>query len=388
MKTLKNLSLSILASAVLFTSCKKEDLPLKTIDFHYKEMGQNFIDKFGSDCVGMQYTIMRDNEVKAESAFGLRVLPVDGAPIPYTTINRKSVHSCSKTITAATLVSVLEENGIPIDSSIYHFLPASWPKDPKVKDINFHQLLVHISGLRGTRDSYSEMKNYMAAGNFKSKNSAVPLNTRYANVNYTLMRFLIPMIDNKRRADLNALLFTGNSIPFEQASSKLYIDLVRSRALVPSGVSNEVAPKIWGNTNGYPTKNYNFSDQSISGYEQPDQTYLTGAGGWYLNTNELSAFIYNLHANNLQYVDAAFMKSKGSSGYGMYKKIKDLPSKITYYTHNGAFADNSGRGGYCIWIYVPVSNITIAVQVNSRSNNFNINELEKMIIEAYWESYY
>ena len=157
---------------------------------------------------------------------------------------------------------------------------------------------------------------------------------------------------------------------------------MRDRILVPSGISDDVAPKIWDqNQFSIPVYHYNLSDQSNPGYTHTDQTLLTGAGGWYMNARELAAFITFLSTNNLQNIDYNWMSN---NELGMYSGIR---SGVNVITHNGASRTRAdGTGGRSIWVHIPESDVIVTIQINSATNNFTMEEVLQTIVDGYLDS--
>jgi CubicO group peptidase (beta-lactamase class C family) len=365
----------LLTSFMLSTSCKKDPLPIKNKEYDFDLMGKKVEEKFNLKCLGMQYTITQNGQLKAEGAIGYKNVPVDGEAIFYTTLARKSVHSCSKTISAAALMYQLNKFGVSLDSTIANFLPVRWNLIPSAKSITFRQLLQHRSGMKGTRDSYAEMRAYFEDGGIW-----IPGNYEYANVNYSILRLLIPMLDPAIKKDV---LDNFSDNYADVALSLAYVDIVRSALMIPAGVSKDIAPAIWdGPQDPLPTRNYNYDKLYISGYTHTPQTFLTGAGGWYMNTNEYARFIAHLFGKKYPGVDPEFMMT---NVLGMFESTSSGGAK--YYTHNGSFTDGEGRGGICQWIYLPNSKIAMVIQINSQGNLFKTSDLPDMMIEAIAEAY-
>jgi CubicO group peptidase (beta-lactamase class C family) len=375
-KTIRLTVIGLLLSGSLFTtSCKKDPLPIKTKEYNFELMGKKVEEKFNFKCLGMQYSITQNGQLKVQGAIGYKVIPVDGDSLVYTTVARKSVHSCSKTISAAAMMYQLNKFGINIDSTIAKYLPVRWNLIPAANNVTFRQLLQHRSGMKGTRDSFGEMRSYFEEGGIWIQGDY-----EYANVNYSLMRLLIPMLDPALRKDVNDN-YSDNYA--DVALSNAYVDIVRQALMIPAGISKEIAPAIWdGPQDPKATRNYNFDKLYISGYTHTPQTFLTGAGGWYMNTNEYAAFLAYLFGKQYSGVDPEFMMA---NVLGMFED--ETASGTKFYTHNGSFTDGQGRGGICQWIFIPSSKMAMVVQINSQENLFKTSDLPDMMIEAINEAY-
>lgn len=367
----KGLILLTLTTTILFSSCYKT---AKVV--HPEMIGQYLEQELGPGCVGMQYAIAKGGNLAINKAIGKAGLASNGVDIDYHKFHRKSVHSCSKTITAAALMHVLKGNQVSVDAEIKDYLPSRW--DTKgIDGVTFRELLTHTSGFRGTRDTYASMRSYIEAGVFQTKGYS------YANVNYSLMRILIPNINSSIRTLIENVFASYGEIDYAETVSNLYVSYVRDNILVPAELSPNVAPKIW-DQDQFPTPlyHYNFANQSITGYSHSDQTLLTGAGGWYMNAKEYTGFIVYATAGEIPGLDFSQMEKEE---LGLYNVTK---YGATYYTHNGASPVSNGRGGYCVWVNIPATQTVMVVQVNSRNNTFNVQQLEQTMIEAYLASIY
>jgi CubicO group peptidase (beta-lactamase class C family) len=370
-----SLFLLLLSISIGITSCKKEPLIIKNKAYDFNVMGKLLEDKFTFKCLGMQYTITENGQLKTEGAIGYKNVPVDGDTISYTTLTRKSVHSCSKTISAAALLYQLNKFNVSLDAKIADYLPIRWNLIPSAKNVTFRQLLQHRSGMKGTRDSFTEMRTY-----FEESAIWIPGNYEYANVNYSILRILIPMLDPTIRKNINDLY---TDVFADAQLSYSYTGIVRDVLMIPAGVNKEIAPSIWDSfQDPIPTRNYNFDKLYISGYTHSPQTLLSGAGGWYMNTNEYARFIAYLFGKKYSGVDPEFMMS---NVLGMFENITAGGTK--YFTHNGSFTDAEGRGGICQWIYLPNSKIAMVIQINSQNNLFKTSDLPELMIETIAEAY-
>ena len=383
---------SILALVSLFmltlTACQKEDvsddLPIANKIVHIHELAQSIEDQLGPGCVGLQYTISQDGVKKTSNAIGFSRLNVDGGEIGYTIQNRKSVHSMSKTITAAAMIHALNKFNVDLNASISPYFPERWNLNVLVNGITFKQLMSHISGLRGIRDSLHEMKAYLEAGNFSFKGAINDgkLGERYANVNYTLMRLLIPMVDPELNATLNSQYNIGGDAAFDVLAATSYIEYVRENILIANEISDDVAPLIWDNP-AINTYHYNYENQSAEGYIHTNQTLFTGAGGWYMNTEEYSAFLAFLLHGEIPGINLEDMIN-GHLGFFTGTRLDE-----EIYRHNGASGfDPDGRGGRADWIHFPETDVTVVIQINSANNDFTVDQSANMIVQAYKDAYH
>jgi D-alanyl-D-alanine carboxypeptidase len=376
-------ALSFFCIAIVNPGCEDEivgppDITEKSV--HFDELATNLEEAFDGNCVGFQYTIAKDGIEQVSGAIGHAILPIDGEETFYDITHRKSVHSMTKTFTAAATVHALDQYGINLDASIAPYLPDRWELDPKVEDITFRELLTHKSGLRGSRDTYDQMKEYMESGDFAEKD--VSPSVGYANVNFTLLRIIIPMMSPIVNPALNEVLNTDGPEMFDLMAANGYIAYVRNTVLIPAGVDDEVGPYLWDTEEEDATRNYNFADLSLNGYFHTDVTLTTGAGGWLMNTRDYAAFITHMVYGALDGVDKDLMLDEE---LGLFNTSFQ---GVNCYTHNGGFTDGLGRGGRSEWIHIPGTGITMVVQINSANNAFSGSDIPNMMMNAYIASYY
>ena len=368
---------------LLFTSsCEKEPLvpdglpPITETKVHIDEFAEAIENGYANGFVGFQYTIAQNGLHKHSNALGKASLSVNGEDYDYENYHRKSLQSCSKTISAAALIFELKKNNVDPGEAIDKYLPERWNTE-HVKNITFHELLRHRSGLRGTHDLYEQMKVYLEAGDFESKSY------KYANINFSLMRILIPNINEESRTNLNHLYGTHGEDTYAWQVAQSYLFDCRENILKPSGINAAVAPTPWDSLEVLDNvKHYNYSDQSLAGYEFTDQILKTGAGGWYMNAQEYAAFLSHLTEDAF---DIPIASDLMDNEYGMYDGTWD---GVEYYTHNGAFTKGDGRGARALWVYIPSTGIIVTVQINSGSNAHSMNDLLGGILQAHNEAYY
>ena len=374
---------TFLALAFMSSSCEKDPILPPVItekSVHFDELAENLEEAFAGKCVGFQYTVAQNGMEEISDAIGHAILSIDGTETDYDNTHRKSVHSMTKTMTAAATLHALTQYDIDLDASIAPYLPERWSLDPKVEQITFRELLTHKSGLRGTRDTYDQMQAYMETGDFAEKD--VPASVGYANVNFTLMRILIPMMSPIVNPALNDVLNSDGGEAFDQMVSAGYVAYVRNTVLIPSGLSDEMGPYLWDTEAEDATRNYNFSDLSLNGYIHTDVTLTTGAGGWLMNARDYAAFITHMVYDQLENVDASVMLNEE---LGLFNTSFQ---GVNCYTHNGGFKDTEGRGGRAEWIHIPGTGVTMVVQINSENNDFSGSDIPNMMMSAYLEAYY
>lgn len=381
MKKLCLFPLILILVIIVVPACEKEkELAIPVV--HFDEYEDYLLSNVAPKCVGMQYCFSQNGQLVLNNATGKSRLPANGGNISFHPLQRKSLHSVSKTITAMAMLFELTYRNVDVHSPVLPFLPSDWNIDPDLRIMNptFHQLLTHTSGLKGTLDSYSAMKKYIAEDVLLD----TVKNWDYQNVNYTLMRILINNIGPGFRATNDAYLQQNGETEFARYLAEGYVTRVALRLEGDAKLPAAISPKVWDSAEfPVPVYMYDFANLSTPGYVHTDQTLFCGAGGWYMNSKELNQFLSYLVQDQIPHVSWNVMKT---NEYGCYEKEK---KGIKYYTHNGASGSRADNcGGRSVWVYFPDKEVIVSIQINSSNNAFTMAELEDMVVDGYIASYH
>jgi D-alanyl-D-alanine carboxypeptidase len=278
----------------------------KTFDLELFE--QNIRKALDNKCLGYSYAINMNGQLKKSGANGYAVLKrdlpknaqvADPKGVPQSASKRMNIASITKTITATTVLKVLQDKlvqddkTLTIDSKVGKFLPAFWTKGNGVNDLTFKELLSQLSGMNnnGGFTSMTSLRSWIAAGVTRPKDNYV-----YINANLAIFRIILPMMLMKpvERIKFNTLAISDiNS--FDQQISDLYKQHVNNLILKPMGIQNAdcTVPN-----EAYPTRLYQYPDNGLPSTNTGDWTLTAGGGGWYLSAIDLARFLANLHYNN------------------------------------------------------------------------------------------
>ena len=141
--------------------------------------------------IGYSYQIYKGNSAIYTGIWNWAKSPAEGNK-GWTVDTRMHVASTSKLMTAMGMVKLLDKKGISLDASINPYLPTYWTRGTGSSNITFRQLLQHRSGLSGenSRCDYGFMKEQIAKGP-----NVMP--GTYANVNFSIMRVIITIMDGR-----------------------------------------------------------------------------------------------------------------------------------------------------------------------------------------------
>jgi CubicO group peptidase (beta-lactamase class C family) len=250
------LGAAAVVTIISMSSCEK-DLEFAAAPFHHFDvMAEKLEENIAPFTVGMGYAIIQKGTLKANGSAGFRQLAGAAPALPYTPTTRQTIFSITKTLSAAATMAYLKKHNVPITSSIVDYFPHTWAVENFPTSITFEDLMQHRSGLVGTLDSYDDMKDYIEAGMFQPRGNYV-----YANINYTLLRILVPMVnENTRFSTTTSVMNDWNINIF---LSYKFVDIMREEVTTPAGISADAGPTIWDMADvNNATLLYNFQNQS------------------------------------------------------------------------------------------------------------------------------
>jgi CubicO group peptidase (beta-lactamase class C family) len=318
-KSMKRLSICLLAmiafvnSTTLFSAATAKANPYTTASafektFDLELFEQNIRNALDNKCLGYAYAINLNGQLKKSGANGYAVLKrdlpqnaqvPDPKGVPQSASKRMNIASITKTITATTVLKVLQDKLVPddktltIDSKVGKYLPAFWTRGPGINDLTFKELLSQLSGMNDNKGKtdIASLKSWIAAGVTRPKDDYI-----YINANLAIFRIILPMMlaTPAQRAQFSNLASTNQSA-FDQAISNLYKLHVNTLVLVPMGIANADCNVP---NEPYPTRLYHYPDQGFASTNTGDWTLTCGGGGWYLSAIDLARFLAHLRYND------------------------------------------------------------------------------------------
>jgi Beta-lactamase len=328
------------------------------------------IDKFGKNIeqivaplsLGYSYVIYQNGNLAKFGNGGYAVFPSD----KQSAFRRMNCASMSKTITAAAALKAIFINdmngfGVTVNSSIFSFLPAAWraKHGPNVPNMTFAQVLSHTAGLTGTQSEDGLTQDAVAQsvllGDIFCPN---PCKTNYRNVNYCLMRTIIPHMITPN-PDVTLSLFDS----FPAVLGSIYVKFAQEQVLKPCSVVDvSIHP-----TGVKPyTKYYDFNNPFATAHsENTDRLSTCGSTWWNIAADEYARFLVGLSTGKI--FPTAFYNSMQSLQLGMFQ-YGATPAgggqAVTYYGHNGRWDYSDGTGMQGAWMIFP-NNIIAVLLINS-----------------------
>jgi CubicO group peptidase (beta-lactamase class C family) len=239
---------------------------------------------------------------------------------------RMHVASVSKFLTAVGLVKVLDSKKISYDAKIIDYLPTYWKKGKNVDKITFRHLLTHTSGFStdSSASDYAFMKEKVAAGVSKGGSSD------YENMNFGLMRILIPIINGDVGKGAEFIKDTNlNDQAWDAATLYHYEKYMQAKVFTPAGVNNaDFAPLPGGKS----ALAYPFPHSNKKGWNSGDLATVAGGAGWRLSAKELLNVMDHVRRRNT-IIDAQKAQYMLDNYFGIDQIIDTPAGKI--YNKNG-----------------------------------------------------
>ncbi|UUY02254.1 beta-lactamase family protein [Svornostia abyssi] len=191
--------------------------------------------------VGYAYAITRNGQLAAADGIGDARAAVDGQQ-GFTEDTRLEVMSVTKPMSAMALQKLLAQRGIPVDTPIGAYLPATWEKGPafepdSANPVTFRHLLTHTSGFKQYIDGLPDPDVY---GNtwdgmqLLAASDLTPGGTpKYKNANYVMVRVLIARLTGVAGLGIGPLAFVT-----ENNNSKKYLKYLNKEVFSKAGVPN------------------------------------------------------------------------------------------------------------------------------------------------------
>ncbi|HKQ77302.1 MAG TPA: serine hydrolase domain-containing protein [Blastocatellia bacterium] len=395
-------ALSILSGHGLAQHQAQTKLEANTKTFDLNLFEQNVKKALDGQTIGYSYAINVNGQLKKKGAYGYAVLsqdmPKDGIILdpkgtPQSAEKRMNIASVTKTITATTVVKILQDKLVPgypaltLDSKVEAFLPKHWKRGPGVAGLTFKELLSQYSGMSETLTidgkessggtSVEWLKLWIEKGVTRQKSDY-----KYINANLAMFRIIIPYLlasDTQRKAynDLGAIS-DGN---LNKELSKKYVESVNKLVFQPMGLLNANC-KSEGDF--LPTRFYNLETPKKNGTLTGDWTETSGGGGWYLSAVDLARFLAHQRYNDKLLTPAS--RKQMETSYLGWMPASNWPVKGdfgVYYAHKGDLfygPKDEPRNGMTSCIMNYPNGVQVALLVNSLGT---YKRADALLVEAF-----
>ncbi|MEM7103954.1 MAG: serine hydrolase domain-containing protein [Bacteroidota bacterium] len=310
MKTLKfNLAILFFAFVVFSNTGCEEFSPNDTLctDFamNLDKLEENLVDELDSRTMGYAYVISRDGNHQRSGSDGNGRNNTDGQK-DFSVNNRMQVASISKTITTVATLSLLEEKGVDVNSSVEPYLPPHWTRGPGIENLTFYDLIwqsaalnvVGTQGFNATR--YDSLQAYVLAGAQGNKNVR-----RYSNTNHGMLRVILPRLWDVPRPN--------DGLYDEDFTTSVYKQCIQDVIFDKIGVNNADCLPPGNNPNLAYTGP---ADVSGGSGGSSDFSNVAGGIGWNLSTMHIANFFaHSMFANTFISDDAIDLMMNDEAGF-------------------------------------------------------------------------
>jgi len=274
----------------------------------------------------------------------------------WTADTRMHVASVSKLLTAMGMMKALGKGGWNTNAHIAPFLPEYWHQGSNVNLITFHHLLRHRSGFKvpGSKTDFLTMKKEVAAGV-----SNVGESSGYENVNFGLMRILLPVMNGDIDRDME--VGGGGSIndgAWDALCVGFYRDYMQDHVFEPAGVNGAGFVPLPAAANGAVA--YAFPNVGEHGWNSGDTSTVAGGAGWRLSIKELMSVLHHFRRKGT-IVSTTTAQSMLDNLYGL-NGSKDTDVGTIYWKKGGWH--HGRRKEQCVAFFLP-DGMELAVFANS-----------------------
>jgi CubicO group peptidase (beta-lactamase class C family) len=271
---------------------------------------------------------------------------------------RMHVASISKFLTAVALVKALDAKGISYDAKMVNYLPSYWAKGSNVGQISFRQLLTHTSGFNGngSASDYLTMKANVANGV-----SASAIGTyAYQNLNFGLMRILIPIINGTvSKSTIYSPWTFLNDASWDAVTVSEYKSYMQDKVFTPAGVAGASFAPIYNGSNALAYK-LPYAMNQEAGWDSGDLSSVAGGAGWRLSVKELLSVMNHVRRMNT-IIPAAKAQYMLDNYFGIDQHISTPAGML--YNKNGSWS-TGGKTEQTVAYFMP-NGMELALYVNS-----------------------
>lgn len=369
----------IAAVATMLTSCKKDNLPIKSNDkvFSTAVFKQKLQQQLAG-ARGYQFVITHNGQVADTAAYGIGAFSRAGntAADVNAFINIASV---TKTLTAAAALQYIDKPALNIDSTIGPWLPITWMRHADIRKITFRQLLTHTSGIRGDQTDWNTLWNIVG-----NPISAPKFPGTYSNINFALFRAILPKLHDSVK--FRQMEFSLSPVAFNSWMSEEYIKLVQQHVFTKAGLPARNCVPVPGKT----LQMLNEDPDPLDGVTPSDWTGKCGGGGFFLTTMDMSRIItYLTHTDNILSAAQKNLMDKNKLGWSNVFEV----TGGTAYGHNGAlYVDrsnieglNKGDCGLQTMMVKFPAKVELALGINSIDSTWRkMEDIVKAAYDAAW----
>lgn len=315
--------------------------------------------------IGYGFAISKNDKIVAEGAGGSRRLAQDDPTgdnerLEFHTTTQIETASSAKLVTAAMLVRTLVEKGIRLGDPVGGGLPSCWERGPGIgtmSGLTWQQLLSHTSRL--TRPSECSNNPYECLRKAVLAGCVGPSGRVYQNINYTILRYMIPILRNKAAVEAIFDKYgckSSNGAEINADVSEMFRRYVSDEVLKPLGIVGTFEP-----VTEFAIR-YNFSQPNAQGIRPSYNDILrAGSGGMKFSAHEYAKFLGALETGKI--VPVGWLRTMRSELLGYDGRLAGAAGDYPW--------KNGGASGVETWTASFPSGVAAYIAVNSNNNNLD-----------------
>lgn len=317
------ITLTCLFSLTIGVSAQKTT---KNITFKKDMFDAAIVNLVEPNVMAYQYVLIKDGKIVAEGAGGQARTGTDGN-LKMTTSTPQNIGSLAKFLTGTAMINLFEKPAAKTDSEYeknglkanldrvvwgeypkvwLNVIPGPFEKGPQERNITFRQLLQHRSGFDEDFKQTKNLNGFLEQLD-QQFNPAIYNQRSYANMNFTLGGYLLPLIE---RHNLNFDLDIATAKMSAAQADKYVRDNLgwRMDALMRERIWNKMSPKLnascdakkdYKNTGayGYPNKQAKGGGLFDSMIEQ--NGHCVGSGGYFMSARDFANYVAHFSQTDL-----------------------------------------------------------------------------------------
>lgn len=291
---------------------------ISNITFKKDLFEQSLTNAVAPNVMGYQFFLIRNGQIVSEKADGKAQSSKDGN-LDMTVNTPTDIGSLAKFLSGTAMLNLMEHPSNTtadagksmsqrLDRKFITLLPLVWSQNVKsgVENISLRQILQHRTGFDTDKSGNRTVMGYL-----KDANGFLPEQfdqTEYANINFVLNGFLLPLYEKPTRVNLfNSLLQQGQSSSLVDKTTRANLGSDMHQ-LMKQRIWDKMTPKILPNCDGkntiadkaaygYASKNDANKGSILSILEKEGQ--CGGHGGYYISGRDFANYVAHFSATEL-----------------------------------------------------------------------------------------
>jgi hypothetical protein len=286
--------------------------------------------------------------IASDGGAGKARYAIDAPALDYTAQTRQDVASCTKFVTALTVLRILERNGKTANELVWPYLPSYFNVHADFKKLRFLDLFSHTSGIVNYANAdtqngeLNDIQDSVEDGIQLAEYKAIKYD--YENMNYTICRVITPYLVAK--LENPGLLTILKQMEGQYAQLNVFLasgfrHYVQQEVMKPAGLVawNQVDFQNWGSPANQFTKYYPNNITNVPGNDDPSNLQGAGSGGLVISADELVQVVAAARAGKI--VSANTYKQMKAGKIGVFQLGFD---NNIIGEHGSYFHKNGGTG--------------------------------------------